>query len=135
MKYSEIRENNFLENKKKTHTHTKMSKEPFKSFFINKVETFRSKKKNQNNRPSVTDLKFADSNDENLYRSDENSGSLHDSDLDTTSKSISSGNNNSFRSSVQTLAANHAPALTNIYDHMTTEQINEEFEKLFWYLD
>lgn len=104
-----------------------MSKEPFKSF-INKVGTFRSKKNSQNQRPSVTDLKFADTNDENVYRSDENSGSLHDSDLDTTSKSFSSANNNSFRSSVQTLVANHAPML-NIYDHMTNDQINEEFEK------
>ena len=33
-----------------------------------------------------------------------------------------------FRSSVQTLAGFHAP-LVNIYDQMTDEQINEEFEK------
>ena len=71
-----------------------MSKEPFKSF-INKVGTFRNKK-NVSNRPSASDLRFTDSNDENMFRSDDNSNSLHDSDLDTTSKSFS-GNNMSFR--------------------------------------
>ena len=68
------------------------SKEPFKSF-INKVGTFRSKK-NVSNRPSASDLRFTDSNDEKIqvqFRSDENSNSLHDSDLDTTSKSFSGG--------------------------------------------
>ncbi|RNA05590.1 diaphanous isoform X1, partial [Brachionus plicatilis] len=104
-----------------------MSKEPFKSF-INKVGTFRSKKNLPNQRPSASDLRFSDINDENMFKADENSSSIHDSDLDTTSKSFSSANNVSFRSSVQALAASHLPNL-NIYDQMNPEQINEEFEK------
>lgn len=73
-----------------------MSKEPFKSF-INKVGTFRNKKNLPNQRPSASDLRFSDVNDENMFKSDENSSSMHDSDLDTTSKSFSSANNISFR--------------------------------------
>ena len=109
-----------------------MSKEPLKSF-INKVGTFRGKKSSQ--RPSATDLKYANENDENFFRSsaiDESHHFHHNNDpncseLDTTTKSMNT-TSHLFRSSVQMLAEKNLPVLS-IYDTMTDEQISEEFDR------
>lgn len=79
-----------------------MSKDNLKSF-INKVGTFRQKDPNKKNnqRPSVSDLKYGDPNDEHNLRHNSNidehfSATMGESDLDTTVKSFT-GSNNSFR--------------------------------------
>lgn len=103
--------------------------EPLKSF-ISKVGTFRGKKHGQS-RPSSSDLKFTDSmiGDESMFRlNSEDStfptfgggASETSTDLDSTKWSGGSSNN-SYRASVQ--------PISNIYDKMTNEQINEEFER------
>lgn len=105
-----------------------MSKEPLKSF-INKVGTFRGKK-SSSQRPSTTDLKYPNENDENFFRSAIDESHFNNdscSQLDTTAKSIST-TSHLFRSSVQTLTEKNLPTLS-IYDTMSDEQINEEFEK------
>jgi hypothetical protein len=77
-----------------------MSKDPLKSFIINKVNkvgTFRGIKRSTQ-RPSATDLKSTGENDENAFKSPPGSiddstsqfGNDHCSDLDTTTKSIGS---------------------------------------------
>ena len=108
-----------------------MSKEPLRTF-INKVGTFRGKKA-ANQRPSTSDLKYAqqDGQDESMFKVpygiDENAAPYaHDStchELDMTTKSMSGGTT-SFRSN--TLSS---LPFTNIYDRMTDEEINNEFEK------
>ncbi len=107
---------------------SRLSKEPLKiSNLISKVGTFRGKKHNQ--RPSATDLgKFESINDESmmtLNSEHQNSGPYEHTDLDTTkSYNYANQSNYSHRSSVQALHP-----IVNIYDQMTDEQINEEFEK------
>lgn len=72
-----------------------MSKEPLKSF-INKVGTFRGKNKSHN-RPSASDLKFGNENDESIFKPpmhlDDHTFSMNNdtvSELDTT-KSFMTG--------------------------------------------
>lgn len=110
----------------------RISKEPLRSF-ISKVGTFRGKKYGQS-RPSSSDLKYTDSiicdetilrnSDDSSYPNYNGNGSESSTDLDSTKLS---GGNNSYRTSMQaTIASTH---ISNIYDRMTNDQINEEFEK------
>lgn len=116
-----------------------MSKEPIKSL-INKVGTFRNRKHGEKQRPSVSDLKFGEADESMMRQSnvtvDENFMGLADtSELDTTVKSFTSSNNSFRAGSSHTLnttaSANTTAiqAITNGYDRMTPEQINEEFER------
>jgi len=111
----------------------KIKGEPLKSF-INKVGTFRGKKHSSQSRQSSSDLKYSD-NDESIFRVNSEDGqfttfvvggaSETSTDLDSTK--LSGGSNsgsNSYRSSTM-----QQPSITNIYDRMTPEQINEEFER------
>jgi hypothetical protein len=105
----------------------KIKGEPLKSF-INKVGTFRGKKHSQS-RQSASDIKYLD-NDESVFRLNSEDGqfptfgggaSETSTDLDSTKLS---GGSNTYRSSTI-----QQPSITNIYDRMTPEQINEEFER------
>ena len=114
----------------------KIKGEPLKSF-INKVGTFRGKKHSSQSRQSSSDLKYSD-NDESIFRLNSEDGqfttfsgggggvaSETSTDLDSTKLSGGSNSgNNSYRSSTI-----QQPSITNIYDRMTPEQINEEFER------
>jgi hypothetical protein len=113
----------------------KIKGEPLKSF-INKVGTFRGKKHSSQSRQSSSDLKYSD-NDESIFRLNSEDGQFTtfssggggvgetSTDLDSTKLSGGSNSgNNSYRSSTM-----QQPSITNIYDRMTPEQINEEFER------
>jgi hypothetical protein len=109
--------------------------EPLKSF-ISKVGTFRGKgthkDKSGQQHPSLSNLRFGEADESVLRAHDENimhtsngsGGAGGDCDLDTTAKSFGSG--------TLTRSSHQQPqpiAVTSMYDSMTPEQINEEFEK------
>jgi len=110
-----------------------MSKEQFNKI-IGKMGTFRGKKQAHSQRPSTSDLKYPDFGNESMFKmpasvDDYPSSYQNESELDTTCKSFNV-TMNSYRASNQTLTGNfHAPPTMSIYDTMSDEQINEEFER------
>jgi hypothetical protein len=110
-----------------------MSREPLKSF-ISKVGTFRGKvtlkgQGSGSQHPSLSNLRSNEADESVLRTHDENimhtssgsGGAAGDCDLDTTAKSFGSSTLH---------RASQAPSIsTDIYDQMTDELINEEFER------
>jgi hypothetical protein len=109
-----------------------MSKEQFNKI-IGKMGTFRGKKTAHNQRPSTSDLKYPDFGNESMFKmpasvDDYPSSYPNESELDTTCKSFNM-TMNSYRASNQTLTSNFPTPTFSIYDTMSDEQINEEFER------
>ncbi|RNA17858.1 diaphanous -like protein, partial [Brachionus plicatilis] len=102
-----------------------MSKEPFKSF-IHKVGTFRGKKNATKQRQSLSDLKFYESNGDSSKKNNENSNYPHEDEQENRISSYS--NAETIRSLVQPFNLAYLTE-DQIFDQMTPEQIDEEFEK------